>query len=1756
MFSALARSRGHLLAWLLPCLILVSCDDATPGSPTLDTGTPDGHVGASPDASGGGPCADARDCSGGRICIEGLCTDCVLDPECADDGVCQSGRCCTVGTEACACGTGCAAGLTCVADRCAPTDPPCQPGAADCPCGPQRACADANDRCVDGACEACVAGVLQCPCDTGDTCQGELQCRDGRCAEPVVPQCDVAACAALGRVCADLAGDCGACDAAGGFIEADDGTCRSAVGSPCTDDTQCSGDERCVSLLPGRAATCVVPPSCVNLAPAAGATGASWSAQAGDCVACPSCAGVTGSDGNLWPTTSQAGECVCVTEPGYYFDVARSIQAPRPCDADGDGWVQRPARQYLDSTDAALNRNARCAPITIETVRLVNERGEAKTLDIESDLRPGGALVLYEPDSLDEAVRLATAEDIVPWGEALPQPAWLNPLTKLCVSATADFNGNGLSDVEEHPNAELSVANAWMAPFLRLSHFAELHRVVIDAEAGTLTVSERPRCAEDFPLAPFADDAPQWRECERRRDTRYQTGTAGFDLASFTCDAPNGSCAGLSLAERAPDGAVLGACSGGPGARFTGMNHHSQFACMRLSAVGGEGRVALLGSITEGDAVASRCVPDADGQPTCANAEAPEDGATVWLTQARVPATTEDYVAGCVPECGGLLATCPGYDADPATNEAGCSGVAANFGALECNGCRDSNGPCELSINNPFRLLGACRAGIKTCDEGTTRCAVRQFTAPAGTIDVFGDGIDADCDGFDGAFATSIFVDPVRGNDMATGGPADPLRTLDEALSLARRTLGQRTIFIAVENGDAPPAVARRTLDVPANVLGIIGGLNTRLQAACRGANPNVAAPWCAGLPDAVLVQGSSATPMLNIGPRAAPLRLQQLDFRFDGALTSLVNGPNGASSVGIRVESPTSPGVENTVTFDRVTVSAADAPAGSTDAVPEAAPTGGAGDRGRGGCQIAAGFCGAQCPDGYWLSGRGGDCVCGAGEACGGGDGGLGGLVDTGCDVTGGTAPGSGESGEGLMSGMGGLGAQGACGGDTNPINSVGLDGVDGMSGADGLPGSGNYSAADGWLPRAGTAGAPGRNGSGGGGGGGGNGSGTGVGDCPNRGGHGAGGGAGGCGGLGGRGAGSGGASIALLVVAGHVRVESGGLTAGDGGDGGATTPGQAGGDGGPGGRVSGDRGNAAGVWQDEAGFGARGGDGGDGGDGGAGGPGTGAPAWAILQSTNDAQVDLMGDPDALLRCGSHGRDAGLGQRGPDRTGMDCVTTQLLVAICAVDVDCGTGQRCLGERCSPLAANGEGCDTDADCRDGQCVVDTCVPPAALGGACTRDEGCRSHACDDGRCVTPCVGHPDCENTEYCALPDNGEHGACLARLADGERCTISASCLSGACDAVERVCYTPCDDAGDCAAGEWCDGNLCADFTAIGGQCAVGAECASGACSIGGRCLTCDGDEDCDGGYCDINAQCNDLRGQGVGCGRNGMCESGRCDLIAGCLACLENADCGAGNFCYLPIGSTGECVVPRPNGRVCAVNGQCESNTCRQNICRAACNTDAGCAATEFCFDGGCTPRLNNGAVCVEDRVCQSGICDLACTPCIANEGCTANQYCQVVVAGANSCRAKRGNGSACGSGIECTGGACIDGFCRTACNTDASCTGSQFCFGGGCVAKLNNGSACIEDRVCLSDVCDLACVDCLRDSDCDRGQVCRIRIGELNICRNKAGNGSACGRDAECTSNWCDVNRCRATLGAGSACIENRVCTSRSCSFFTCE
>src|SRR5262249_5203946 len=161
------------------------------------------------------------------------------------------------------------------------------------------------------------------------------------------------------------------------------------------------------------------------------------------------CQGVTGSTGNLWPVTS-AGACICETLPGYYFDASAAARRPRACDADGDGWVENPARDAVYNADVALRSNARCSVRKVTAFKLRNERGEERTVTLGELGLSTATLDLFEPRALDAQIEYDAVSDRTPaYGSRRFSPKELNPLTKACVDPRADYNQDGLFDIEE-----------------------------------------------------------------------------------------------------------------------------------------------------------------------------------------------------------------------------------------------------------------------------------------------------------------------------------------------------------------------------------------------------------------------------------------------------------------------------------------------------------------------------------------------------------------------------------------------------------------------------------------------------------------------------------------------------------------------------------------------------------------------------------------------------------------------------------------------------------------------------------------------------------------------------------------------------------------------------------------------------------------------------------------------------------------------------------------------------------------------------------------------------------------------------------------------------------------------------------------------------------------------------------------------------------------------------------------------------------
>ncbi len=463
---------------------------------------------------------------------------------------------------------------TCPATTCAELD-----------CGAHRLCEETSlgpmcaDACVDGydfdpgseACEPCEG--LGCD-DPTATC------------EPGVPGSIADSCALEHRECEDdvSGATCGAC-VEGFRIEGDE----------CVPDGECEAAECEPGALcqPGYAL-----------------------GSDGLCRACVDLVCGANGETTLHHQRDATNQCICNTEPGYYWHPTQ--RKALPCDEDGDGWISSSAwaMSQRGETDPAVANVARACTIrTVDRVVLANEYGQELTILLcdegylrEDRVAPGectpAPLPLVEDDRNDSDVKLASSQNSAPsYPDRRLLARELNALTKACVSDTADFDASGTPDIAQVQPKDMPFS--LLARWSGFAYFRELHtsRYVADEEdddgPGRLVIEERSRCVPEggvaeLPLGYAAGTSEYFRECARRRDRRYDASSnaPGFDFAQWSCDEPAGTCTvpspelhvGPDVAQE--DIPPHGLCNSdldwvsGP---FRGMHHHSQFKCVLVS---------------------------------------------------------------------------------------------------------------------------------------------------------------------------------------------------------------------------------------------------------------------------------------------------------------------------------------------------------------------------------------------------------------------------------------------------------------------------------------------------------------------------------------------------------------------------------------------------------------------------------------------------------------------------------------------------------------------------------------------------------------------------------------------------------------------------------------------------------------------------------------------------------------------------------------------------------------------------------------------------------------------------------------------------------------------------------------------------------------------------------------------------------------------------------------------------------------------
>ncbi|MFC1654166.1 integrin alpha [Myxococcota bacterium] len=364
---------------------------------------------------------------------------------------------------------------------------------------------------------------------------------------------------------------------------------------------------------------------------------------------------------------------------------------------------------------------------------------------------------------------------------------------------------------------------------------------------------------------------------------------------------------------------------------------------------------------------------------------------------------------------------------------------------------------------------------------------------------------------------------------------------------------------------------------------------------------------------------------------------------------------------------------------------------------------------------------------------------------------------------------------------------------------------------------------------------------------------------------------------------------------------------------------------------------------------------------------------------------------------------------------------------ISGVPIDCDDGVFCTDDICdtdtglcsNPNKTNGTLCNDGNNCS----TLDTCQSGVCTAGATNKDTDGDTYLdgncpggsdCDDGNGnVNPAAtegpfGNPTCSDTldndcdtltdlndtecMQCTTPADCDDGnvctadSCISNVCqnnavsdgtpcnDGDLCTQTDTCQSGACTGVDPVFCTAldqCHDAGTCNPGTGIctdppktDGTACDD----GLYCNVGETCQAGSCT-GGSARDCGDGDICTQDACDeANDACTHLLVPNPGA-----------EGPAGDTTCGDSLD----NDCDRLTD------VNDPDCQNCTLDSECDDgNACTQgDTCTSGMCTGSGvvkCTAHDECHDvgvcdpvTGCSnPEKPDGTACTSG-ICQSGVC-----------------------------------------------------------------------------------------------------------------------------------------------------------------------------------
>ena len=211
----------------------------------------------------------------------------------------------------------------------------------------------------------------------------------------------------------------------------------------------------------------------------------------------------------------------------------------------------------------------------------------------------------------------------------------------------------------------------------------------------------------------------------------------------------------------------------------------------------------------------------------------------------------------------------------------------------------------------------------------------------------------------------------------------------------------------------------------------------------------------------------------------------------------------------------------------------------------------------------------------------------------------------------------------------------------------------------------------------------------------------------------------------------------------------------------------------------------------------------------------------------------------------------------------------------------------------------------------------------------------------------------------------------------------------------------------------------------------------------------------------CDLDEFCDEWNATAFGFGQCSLIDTIQCNGTD--ISCSSNSDC-SGIGSGICITTLGICDINAQHGEPCQLDDDCVSGYCVLSVCSASggshvCSSDSDCDTGKTCVNEFCRGWGGLGAYCVNDRDCQSMICDdnyNVCSECESSWGwdgdghiaedtfCNINHYSSCSLANPYSTYAlendlivvtqesSKKDGDSCDDSACCLSNTCSGGIC----------------------------------------------------------------------------------------------------------------------------